>query len=106
MAAKRQIGSRAPVAPVKKVVQISSNILYGSCSLCGQAFDHRAGNQFVLQLNHFLSHPGVTLLHVGQETSEDHECKPWQATVAIVAVPNVPDFQHGRTGLITRKAKD
>ena len=95
MATKRTVAAKvvaakpAMVEHTVEVVKLSSSVEGGMCNVCGGGF---GSNEYYpdleRQVNHYLAHPGCTLLHVGQETSPDVDGHPWQSTVAIISVPH------------------
>lgn len=62
------------------MVRISSN-LGSPCPICKDV-QLDGMEQFEEACNHLLSH-GLKCLHVGQETIENIDGKPWQTTVAV-----------------------
>lgn len=54
-----------------------------SCAYCKEFID--GSRDFAKGVNHYLQAHGCELKHVGQETIEGSDGKPWQTTVAILA---------------------
>jgi hypothetical protein len=65
---------------IQHVVHISTNIGTG-CEQCGEpiGLEH-----FAESINHYIKRHGYKLLHVGAETTDDYEGKPWHITVAVL----------------------
>jgi 4-alpha-glucanotransferase len=81
------------MSPVKKqpservgtIVTVSSNISGGSCRVCGEGLG-TDDDHIERTVNHYLGHPGTTLLHVGQETTHGSDGQPWHMTVAVIGL--------------------
>ena len=74
MSANFQIGS------VKNVIYVSSDISQ-SCPLCRQMLKaEEVGDS----INHILQAHDYKLLHVGTETTDGSDGKPWHKTVAVL----------------------
>ena len=69
-------------ANVKHIVQVSTNITTG----CKDGSGHRIGGEdrFAESVNHYIEQHGYTLLHVGQQSSDDSEGRLWHAAVAVL----------------------
>ena len=70
------------MADTDRVVRVSSNIHGGVCEECAQALS--GDDDFEMKVNHYLREHGYRLLHVGQETTDGPDGKPWQLTVAVL----------------------
>ncbi|XXY13354.1 hypothetical protein WME88_34345 [Sorangium sp. So ce216] len=98
MAAKKKSPSD-DIGTTVEVVHISSGIEGGACGICGGGFgDNGYYPHFERQVNHYLGHPGCRLLHVGQESSIDGDGRPYQSTVAVVAIPRTARPSKYHTG--------
>lgn len=67
----------------QRTVQISSNII-GTCEVCQKSVRGNIEELIHEEINHYLQAHGFKLLHVGTQTTEDRDGKPWHTTVAIV----------------------
>lgn len=70
---------------IRHVVHVSTNI-GARCELCGESIGVVPGGNHRLaeSINHYLERHGYKLLHVGTETSNDMEGKPWHSTVGVL----------------------
>jgi hypothetical protein len=69
------------MADVEQIIHISSSVS-SNCSVCGQIFPGMDPD-FAEMVNHYIGH-GLTLLHIGQETTRDDQGAPWHSTVALL----------------------
>ncbi|QHB26455.1 bis(5'-nucleosyl)-tetraphosphatase [Pseudomonas monteilii] len=53
----------------------------GSCKLCCKRFDLMEWEEAVI---HYIQIHGLSLIHVGQETTRTSVGDPWQQTVAVL----------------------
>ena len=72
----------APYGRIRHVVHISTHRLT-ACELCREPI---GGDQFAASVNHYLTAHGYKLLHVGAETTQDHQGQPWHTTVAVLGI--------------------
>ena len=63
------------------IMRVSSNEMR-QCPLCRQT-DLDGIKNFEAACNHLLQTHKLKCLHIGQETTEDRDGKPWQSTVAV-----------------------
>ena len=74
------------IETIRRVTRISTD-LYRNCEHCNS----RVGwSDFAASINHYISAHSYRLLHVGTETTQDRDGKPWQTTVAILGCDNPP----------------
>jgi hypothetical protein len=72
--------SRSAAGDVAAVVTVSTNV--GTrCKHCSESIGLE---RFAESVTHYIEKHGYQLLHVGSETSLDHEGKPWHSTVAVL----------------------
>jgi hypothetical protein len=74
-----------PKIASQRIVRVSTN---GgrSCSLCNGQFQIDGIENFDASCNHLMQAHNLKCLHVGQETVDGHDGKPWQTTVAVFGV--------------------
>jgi hypothetical protein len=65
---------------VKKIVHINTDVS-GGCGECGEWIK---GENLDDAVNHYVQKHDYKLLHVGTQTSNDRDGKPWHSTVAVV----------------------
>lgn len=63
------------------VVKLSSDISSG-CKYCSEFEAFNKGIDEVA--NHYIDKHGFDLLHIGQESSNDNDGKPWQSTIIML----------------------
>lgn len=63
------------------LVHISTNV-GRACPLCTEGPNLLGDDYFEKMSNHLLAH-GLTCIHVGQETINSSDGKPWQTTVGV-----------------------
>src|SRR5689334_11771509 len=77
--------SASLIHATQRVIYVSSDVVAGACELgCGRCFNEGGRDDLAGTVNHYLEH-GLVLLHVGQESGQDRDCKPYQKTVAVLA---------------------
>lgn len=77
---------------ISEIIQIFSDVI-GPCELCTDRGDWDARDSdrwFSGQVNHLLDH-GCSLLHVGQQSTEDHAGNPAQRTRRCLAYLDLVD---------------
>jgi hypothetical protein len=69
---------------IKEVVEINSNI-FSSCKYCTEnIFATDPGDSRIAdRINHYLRH-GFKILHIGSQTNDGPDGKPWHSTVAVL----------------------
>jgi hypothetical protein len=85
----RAVRWRGMATPVSKIVEVSSSIFAGGCPIChAWPKSVAAGDESISpRVNHLLEH-GLILLHVGQQTTNDLDGRPWHSTVAVLGRPS------------------
>ncbi len=67
---------------ISHVVKVSTDVIKG-CEECSAVFGSTS-DIIADSINHYIDEHGYKLLHVGQETTDDHAGKPWHTTVAVL----------------------
>lgn len=70
-----------------KAIITVSNSLSHHCPFDCEGAQTRSFNEFQDVVNHLISVHGCALLHVGNETTEGPNSKPWQSTIAVLGSP-------------------
>jgi hypothetical protein len=65
------------------IARVSTD-LASRCEFCNEHID--GSRDFAKGVSHYLQAHGCELRHVGQETIEGGDGKPWQTTVAILSL--------------------
>lgn len=67
------------------VVYLSSDVKKG-CEHCNEPIPFGDSADIGIWVNHYINH-GYKLLHIGTESSWNHEGAPWNSTVAVMGKP-------------------
>lgn len=65
---------------IAHTIYISTDI----AKVCEHCAEYLRSENFAASVNHYIEEHGYKLLHVGSETDNDHEGKPFHKTVAVL----------------------
>ncbi len=69
------------------IVQISNTTSHGCPFYCRRSGRMGGPDGFEEGVNHLIAEHGCTLLHVGGDTTEGPDGKPWHGTIAVLGSP-------------------
>lgn len=70
------------IQEARAIVTVSNTVSQGCPFFCGESIG--GADFFQSGVNHLISTHSCTLLHVGGDTSEGLDGKPWQGTAAVL----------------------
>ncbi|MFA5907297.1 MAG: hypothetical protein WC815_00815 [Vicinamibacterales bacterium] len=75
----------------KRTTMLSTDVGRG-CEHCGESVGFNDSGDLAPSINHYIEQHGYSLLHVGQQSSNGNDGKPYHHTVAVLGHDNPPDI--------------